>query len=345
MKNTNTNIFYHATKELSTDAFIVWLFYFLDSDNRYETAKQELFDNIVLKEEDRGRPVSKISLERQKNNVDVFLSFIFSDDESEQVVLFEDKTRSSYHGTQLEDYKNKFPNCYRYLYLKLAYINVEEKQYVSELGYDIVTAKMISSAIKGCVTLHPIIQMYYEYINESFINLNNSFHNKLFKEQDYSILWGDEAQKYLCDIIVREMDEQNCDYLEIRNGTSYGRPWTQIDIKEKEYDGGSYWEKLFWRVDIRSDKFYIRLNLYSEPKNEYEKKLKMKHRDSLRQKIATFPEISNLIVGNVTNKGVKECEIVIFFLEDNDLNKLIGSIPSITKQIANFFSKLKWLIE
>lgn len=30
--DTKTNIFFHAPKELTTDAFLVWLLYFLDSN-------------------------------------------------------------------------------------------------------------------------------------------------------------------------------------------------------------------------------------------------------------------------------------------------------------------------
>lgn len=38
--------------------------------------------------------------------------------------------------------------------------------------------------------------------------------------------------------------------------------------------------------------------------------------------------------------GVKESEIAIFFLEDNDLKKLIDKIPIISKNIAEVFNKL-----
>lgn len=219
---------------MTTDAFLVWLFYFLDSDKIYESAKQDLFDMIVLKEADKGRSVRNICLKRQENHVDVILSFVFNDENKPQVVLFENKTWSSYHSNQLIEYKSKYPNSYRYLYYKLAYINSQEKQYVTDCGYDVITAKMISSAIERHISLHPLIKMYNEYITQSFINPNETFHDKLFVEKDYSVLWGPEAQKYLCDLLVKEMDKQGFSFVGIRNGTSYGRPWTQIDIAEKK---------------------------------------------------------------------------------------------------------------
>lgn len=340
MSSHNTNIFFHAPKELTTDAFLVWLLYFLDSDVVYEAAKQDFFDAVILKKVDKGRAVSKISLKRQENNVDVLLTFVFNDDKTEQVVLFENKTWSSYHGTQLSNYKEYYPQCYRYIYYKLAYINTEEERTVTEHGYEIVTAKLIALAIKKYISLHPLIKMYYEYITQSFIKPNETFYDKLFNKKDYSILWGADAQKFLCDLIVWKMEEQHCHYLEIKNGTSFGRPWTQIDIAENEFGNKGYWEKLVWRVDIRSGKFYIRLNLYSDP-NETQKMIKMKHRDSLRNKINSFPEISVLKSGDVNDRGIKESEIVIFFLEDNDLNKLINTLPAISTKIVKYFNRMK----
>lgn len=337
MNPNDTNIFFHAPKELTTDAFLVWLFYFLDSDKIYESAKQDLFDMIVLKEADKGRSVRNICLKRQENHVDVILSFVFNDENKPQVVLFENKTWSSYHSNQLIEYKSKYPNSYRYLYYKLAYINSQEKQYVTDCGYDVITAKMISSAIERHISLHPLIKMYNEYITQSFINPNETFHDKLFVEKDYSVLWGAEAQKYLCDLIVKEMDKQGFSYVGIRNGTIYGRPWTQIDIAEKKE---GYWEKLFWRVDIRSNKFYIRLNQYSDPANDFEIDQKMKRKDYLRERINDFPEVSNFKIGLVTN-GVKESEIIIFFLEENDLSDLISAVPAISKKIVDVFNNLE----
>ena len=336
MNPNDTNIFFHAPKELTTDAFLVWLFYFLDSDKIYESAKQDLFDMVVLKEADKGRSVSNIRLRQQENRVDVILSFVFTDENKTQNVIFENKTWSSYHSNQLMEYKSKYPDSYRYLYYKLAYINSQENQYVTDCGYDVITAKMISSAIERHISLHPLIKMYNEYITQSFINPNETFHDKLFIEKDYSILWGAEAQKYLCDLFVKEMDKQGFSYVGIRNGTSYGRPWTQIDIAEKKE---GYREKLFWRVDIRSKKFYVRLNQYSDPANDFEIDKKNKRKEYLRKRINSFPEVSNFRAGIVTN-GVKESEIIIFFLEENDLSDLICTVPAISKKIVDVFNNL-----
>ena len=121
-----TNIFFHAPKELTTDAFLVWLLYLLDSDKAYETPKQTFFDSLILKRKDCGRPVGNVELRRQENNVDVLLTFHFEDNNEQQTVLFEDKTWSMPHSDQLARYKKIYPDCYRYFYYKLAYIIIAE---------------------------------------------------------------------------------------------------------------------------------------------------------------------------------------------------------------------------
>ena len=336
--NTNTNIFFHAPKELTTDAFLVWLLYFLDSEEAYKAQKQMFFDRLILKKEDSGRAVSGINLKRQENNVDVILTFRFEDSNKQETVLFEDKTWSMPHSGQLARYKNIYPDCYRYFYYKLAYINSQEEKEVSKERYEIINASMMSATLKLMVNLHPLIMMYYEYITVKFEQEINSFHEKIIRKHDYNMLWSADAQKYLCDTIVENMSKLSVPYLEIRNGSSHGRPWTQIDIARKE-DG--YWEGLFWRVDIRSGKFYIRLNQYAEP-SEDEVAYKMQRLEILRREanefIATMPELHP---GKVEDRATKESEVVIFFLEENDLDSLLKLLPKITSHMIEVFKNLE----
>ncbi len=335
--NKKTNIFVHAPKELTTDAFLVWLLYFLDSKETYEPYKQTFFDSLILKKEDSGRKVDNIELKRQENHVDVLLAFRFVDNDEPQTVLFENKTWSMTHGEQLATYKSVYPNCYRYFYYKLAYINSQEEKDVSREQYDIINAEMMSSTLGKMTELHPLIKMYHEYITETFVKEINSFHERIFLKHDYDVLWSADAQKYLCDTIVENMSKQNVPYLEIRNGTSSGRPWTEIDIAEKT----GYWEILFWRVDIRSGKFYIRLNQYAEP-SEDEAAYKKKRLEILRKEankiVANIPELHP---GEVNNRAIKESEVLIFFLEDNNLDKILESLPKISRQMIEVFDRLE----
>lgn len=332
-----TNIFFHATKELSTDAFLVWLIYFLDSKEKYSVYKQRFFDNLILRKEDCGKTVNNIELKRQENRVDVILNFTIANSDDKQTVLFENKTYTTFHDNQLLNYKKRYPNCYRYIYFKLAYINSNERKEVISHGYDIINADMISKVIGTFDDVHPLIKMYNEYITDAYINPINSFYNELFINHNYDILWDAGAQKYLCDKIVYQMERQNVPYLEITNGTSAGRPWTEIGIVKK-IDG--YWECLFWRVDIRAEKFYIRLNQYADP-TEKEVAYKMRRLEILRKEVDSFvANMPELHPGMVNNRATKESEVIIFFLIENDLNKLIEALPKISRYMMNIFNGL-----
>jgi hypothetical protein len=335
---TKTNIFFHAPKELTTDAFIVWLIYYLDSDEENKKYMQMFFDSLILKKEDCGRSVDSIELKRQENNVDVLLMFRFEDNGDRQTVLFEDKTWGMPRSGQLSGYKENYPSCYRYFYYKLGYINSQEKKEVSQAKYEVINAEMMSSTLEKMIDLHPLIKMYYDYITCTFVDAINSYYERIFVKHDYDILESADAQKYLCDAIVEKMTEQNVSYLEIRNGSSYGRPWTQIDFVRKEY---GYSERLFWRVDIRSGKYYVRLNQYAEP-SEKEVDYKMKRLEALRNEatniVGTMPDLH---VGKVENRAVKESEVLIFFLEDNNLERLLEAIPKISRHMIDTFQRLE----
>lgn len=335
-----TNIFYHATKELTTDAFLVWLIYYLDSDQKYSEQKQFFFDTLILKKEDVGKRVDCIKLDRQEEDADVTLRFKLEDSNDEQVVVFEDKIGTTFHGNQPQKHKRNFPNCYRYIYYKLAYINSQEKKKVESEGFDIIDASMMSKTIEEFKGIHILVRMYYDYITNEFVNKINSYRDDIFNKKNYDVLRNEGAQKYLCEIIVESMRNQDVPYIRIDNGSSFGLPWTEIVIAETEK---GYGERLFWRVHIRSGKFYIRLNQYSKPKNEDEIIIKGRRLNDLREEANRYIEsnYTNLKLGEVVNLGIKkQNEVIIFFLKDNDLEPLIESLPMISKHMKEFFDGL-----
>lgn len=332
-----TNIFFHATKELSTDAFLVWLFYYLDSEEKYSVYKQRLFDNLILKKVDCGKDVHNIELKRQENRVDVILTFTLGESNEKKTVLFENKTWTTFHDNQLEYYRSIYPDCYRYIYLKLAYVNSSEEREVKSNGYDIIDAAMLSKVIGVFEDIHCLIKMYNEYITETFINTINSFHNELFINHKYDVLEDAGAQKYLCDRIVDNLISHDVPYLKIQNGTSAGMPWTEIVLVEKK-DG--YYESLFWKVHIRAGKYYIRLNQYSEPSDE-QVSYKMRRLEILRKEadnyVANIPELH---LGIVNDRARNESEVIILFFNDNDITTIIEALPKISLHMIEVFNKL-----
>ena len=51
--------------------------------------------------------------------------------------------------------------------------------------------------------------------------------------------------------------------------------------------------------------------------------------------------ISNLHLGKVENRATKESEVLIFFLEENNLEMLLESIPKISRHMIDVFQRLE----
>ena len=331
----NLNLFNHAPKELVTDAFLTWLFYFLDSNQQYEKKKIEFFKDLFLKTNDFEKKLSNIKINRQEKTISggrIDLILLFTLNGHQQKILFENKTWTSTSKKQLLSYKLDKPNLYKYIYLKLGYVNYFEKKLTSEIGYEIIDAFKLSNAISKIQTLHPIITQYYNFLNDRFTNYISSFKTKLFQNNDYSILNDGQAQQFLISELYKKLDNL-LDHLEFKTGSSSGRPWTQLYIAKKNKIYGNIDEFIFWRIDIRENKYYIRLNQYAYINNEF-KDLKKNRLNILREIALKLNSKYRLKSGNLTNKGLKESEIIIFFLKDNDIAHLMNSLPQFSLEFV-----------
>jgi hypothetical protein len=72
-----TNIFSFIPKSVSSETFLVWLFNYFASDNKYSHYQQSLWDSLLLKKEDEGKSVSDIVINHQQNDVELVLTFYF----------------------------------------------------------------------------------------------------------------------------------------------------------------------------------------------------------------------------------------------------------------------------
>lgn len=184
-----------------------------------------------------------------------------------------------------------------------------------------------------------------------------SYHKSLFVDHNYDKLREASGQHYLCEAIVESMQKQNISRIDIdmdkyKESNLYidfaknkgGNPWTHIEFIRinKEYE-----EKMFWRVDMRTQRYYIRLNQYATPKNE-EIWYKMYRLNILRKaahKILEDYHFPNLIADTPTNNGILESEIIIFFLDrnklpQNNLVDIVDAIPIISKRMIEVFKNL-----
>ena len=224
--------------------------------------------------------------------------------------------------------------------MKLAYINSYERQLLKNLGYNFITSEMLFNSLKLIVHLHPFIQQYLDYINHVFVNYINSFKINLIENKNFNILWNGQSQEYLMDILYENL-ENKLSYLKFKTGSSSGRPWTELDIARKENVYGNNFEFLFWRIDIRKGKFYIRLNQYAyikKTKNIEFNRKKKKRLTLLREIASNINQKYDLKPGKLSNSGVNESEIIIFFLKENDMTKLMKTLPLFSIEIVEEYN-------
>jgi len=198
-----TNIFSFIPKSVSSEAFLVWLINYLDSDKKYSQCKQALFDNLLLKIEDKGKSVSEIVVNCQENDMEVVLSFHFNgtDEKHDILLLFGDKASNMIRPEQLDRYKRFYPNCYRYIYYKVGYVTSIEEQCVSCNLYELITDGMMESVLETMEDLHPLIKMYTDYLNSEG-DAVNAYYESIFLKHEKEVLQEPAAQKYLLDSVL-----------------------------------------------------------------------------------------------------------------------------------------------
>jgi len=104
------NLFRHATKELSQDAFFTWLIQWSDPTYKEQHASLHSCSIALLKllvgnqyEIDEAK-LDSVEAGRQWKNVDVWVDIYFTDD-TKLFLIIEDKTFTGEHSKQLETYK------------------------------------------------------------------------------------------------------------------------------------------------------------------------------------------------------------------------------------------------
>ena len=198
-----TNIFSFIPKSVSSETFLVWLFNYFASDNKYSHYQQSLWDSLLLKKEDEGKSVSDIVINHQQNDVELVLTFHFKgmDKSHDILLLFGDKTYDIVLPEQLDRYRQFYPNSYHYIYYKMGYVTSIEEQCVSSNQYDLITYDMIEFVLETIEDLHPLIKMYAEYLNnegETF----NSYYERIFLKHEKDVLLEPAAQKYLLNTLL-----------------------------------------------------------------------------------------------------------------------------------------------
>ena len=110
----------------------------------------------MLKDEDKNRTIENVQVSHQKGKgngrTDLQVSFNFENESAIHTILFENKTWSETSKDQLNGYKTDFPDLYKYVFLKLGYVSIDDQQNAESCGYEVFNCFQLRDALK------PILQ-------------------------------------------------------------------------------------------------------------------------------------------------------------------------------------------
>jgi hypothetical protein len=326
----------YAPKELSTDAFLAWFFKEMEVNPVIADYRSQVFHALGLTTE--GEIPDEIKPKLQSGNVDLLLHFKVNN--TPRRILFENKTSSTFHSDQLNRYRERFPNCDKYIYFKIGYVDTWERQNLQ--GYQLISARDFHQAISFLAPYHQIIDQYCAFLKDVWI----SEEEKVFASLAISCPTAFQSaigQRHLIGELYDQLKKSD-PFLKFKKGVNMnGTPWTQLDICRREgyYEGKN--ETLFWRVDSRAGRTYLRINQYAAiPMDQHEIVAHKKRRlRALRELASNISADYDLKPGKLSNKGVCESEVIIFFFDENPYGLLKGLLPELTKKLQSQYYSLE----
>lgn len=212
-ENKRRNLFTYATKELSQDAFLCWLF----ANYNCENGKVREVSLSLLSEFANARIVDKITnckISKQWKYIDILVELECVD--KTYFIAIEDKTYSFEHDDQLEKYGNEL-NKYAeeqkvksnkdiqcsYVFYKTAFMREDEKQNISGdwTIYDIQAIHRFFCEYS--TTNNAILDDYIAYINDLYNLLYN------YKSIEFDELIGNNHvfERYCNDDLAKKADK------------------------------------------------------------------------------------------------------------------------------------------
>ena len=338
MADLNNNLFKYATKELSQDAVICWILNWVNyPQNELYSLGRELLDAINDEELNNWE---EIKIYQQKKKADIVVVI----PSQKKIIIIEDKVYSSEHDNQIETYKNEFEklntqkeelgietdNPYRVLtvYLKTGFFYDADKlvkaNYIinGNKFYDIVSKPRYKGKSE-------ILDCYVEYLSDllGWYDKNSYIPAKYEGGKVYCI----SREAYIQFLLMRyifpedlwDKDKKSVAY-RVYNGSSSGRPWTELDIAEPyTYSDSEDKYELFWRIDTSTKGPYLSFRFYEvfdkcdeskkdRHKNHYDNLLNMTKGivDSLEEAFGvSWNSVTNEYTGNYNESALITIEL------------------------------------
>lgn len=234
------NIFHLATKELSQDAFIVWLLQYADQDCKifnpelHRCAQEFLRELIKSQYNDFNDDIVKVRAGRQLSNID-----IWAEVNDDYFILIEDKINTGEHNNQLERYKNIARDLHN------GFSNKKERKIVciyiktgDDTNLNILSVERQGYKVFGRTKLLDILEKYqncvqndifYDFI-ERLVYLENE--NKKFEEINISE-WEDSQWIGFYQFLEKqdELEKLDWGYVPNANGGFLGCWFSFLDFK------------------------------------------------------------------------------------------------------------------
>ena len=281
----SNNLFNYATKELSQDAIICWLFKWIEeTESPLAELAVKLFDLIGEHEINIGQ---KIIIKQQEKNADIVIII----KERKQVIIIEDKTYTCEHDEQIARYKEAISGSIKELgfessddvkirtvYWKTGFYYDEDELLRYNKKADIfVDGKQFLDIISDYYGKSEILDSYIAYLGES-LNYYEKYgdYKGRYGDGGYYLSWTYIAQyRFMRAIFPEELWNKESDLYKVYNGSSFGRPWTEMDIFVGLHENTSYQYYVFWRIDSDNVGPYLSLRVYDDfdKKDEERKKL------------------------------------------------------------------------
>lgn len=366
----NHNIFNYATSELSQDAFICWLVSWVNGTNRELKALALDFIKTLLEmhaiEFPNVENLEKVEIQKQYLNIDVLLRLYFRNDRIVQIII-EDKTNTSFHDNQLRVYMDRIENKKIEniqtigIYYKTGFVFDDEKSDVEKNGYTVFTKDRMYQVIKRHMShiQSEILYNYFEYL-ESLIMEERKIEVKMEeiiqndRMHDADEILKSQIGQWIFMKKIFQHDIKGWQY----NGSSMGRPWTQYCILE-QIIFKQLPDAIFYRMDSRNEGYYLSVRQYLnfvsratkqflETEDEAEliqdkmkrlDRLKKCYRSSLDCEVLNHCEF-RLVEGTISNRGRKESEIGVFFInKDNSFRKIISFTNAFNNVFKSYINK------
>lgn len=265
------NLFDYATKELSQDAFLCWLFNCYDDPEIGFLAKELLAEMINLESKTHVSPndLNSIVAHTQVEEIDIIVDFKINDEFG--ILAIEDKVSSNEHSNQLVRYKkiierwNRLKKEYNgrksfYVYYKTNEIDKNELDRVMEAGWQNYSFEKISDFWKKHSSVNNIIvAQYAEHIKGIWSDSQN-----IERPKENNINQWISYYKKTIVPRLNELVKDKCD-LDV-SATRFGYVNLKAFPKGKLYKGYPFLE--IRSRDCLSDEFQAKLLMYDVDKDE-----------------------------------------------------------------------------